>query len=119
MKQLTKEDIQKFPITCAGRMLGKQLSNQVVQELLQYKILEEGLEISFSMLLRLLNQEPVWCKPPHKDQIYEMTPFVNTDHFELHYFSACALFQTGSNTYHFKDHGVTWWFKEELEEVSI
>lgn len=45
MKELTKEDILNFPETSYGRALGKQKANQVVSELLQYKILQEHYNI--------------------------------------------------------------------------
>ena len=55
MKKLTKEEILKFPNTCYGQMLGKQLSNQVVGELLQYKQLEEQLGCPFYVIKHLIN----------------------------------------------------------------
>lgn len=45
MKELTKEDILSFPQTTAGRAVGKQKANQVVSELLQYKVLQERYNI--------------------------------------------------------------------------
>ena len=46
MERLTKEQILKFPNTSYGRAIGKQLANQVVQELLAYK--EEEINVNLA-----------------------------------------------------------------------
>lgn len=55
MKPLTKDDIFNFPKTTYGRALGKELANQVVVELLSYKIWEDKLGIPLVALAKLIN----------------------------------------------------------------
>ena len=54
MSKLTKEDILKFPTAVYGRAIGKQLSAQVVSELLKYKQLEEDLGCSLDKAAKAL-----------------------------------------------------------------
>lgn len=52
MSRLTKEEILNFPKTTYGRALGKTIASKVMNELLQYKDLEEQLGCPLDVIIR-------------------------------------------------------------------
>ena len=54
MSRLTKEEILKFPQTTYGRALGKTIASEVMNELLQYKDLEEQLGCTLDVVVKAL-----------------------------------------------------------------
>lgn len=105
MRKLTKEDILKFPMTAYGRSIGKQLSAQVVSELLQYKILEEQLGCPLDVVLKALKYGIY-----QEDGGRRKLPFIE-------YNSGTNKFYFGFGTYcNVEDYKKTWWLKENREE---
>ena len=54
MSRLTKEEIFKFPQTTYGRALGKTIASKVMNELLQYKDLEEQIGCPLDVVVKAL-----------------------------------------------------------------
>lgn len=56
MERLTIEQIKQFPLTTYGRMIGKQLATQVMNELVAYKQIEQELGIDLTTLFKAFNE---------------------------------------------------------------
>ena len=60
MSRLTKEEILKFPQTTYGRALGKTIASKVMNELLQYKDLEEQLGCPLEVVVKAFKKYVSW-----------------------------------------------------------
>ena len=60
MSRLTKEEILKFPQTTYGRALGKTIASKVMNELLQYKDLEEQLGCPLEVFVKAFKKYVGW-----------------------------------------------------------
>lgn len=60
MSRLTKEEILSFPKTTYGGALGKTIASKVMNELLQYKILEEQIGCPLVVIFKLVSQNELY-----------------------------------------------------------
>ena len=68
MSRLTKEEILKFPQTTYGRALGKTIASKVMNELLQYKDLEEQLGCPLEVVVEALKYG-IYCANMPREEL--------------------------------------------------
>ena len=114
--KLTKEEIEQFPnTTIGGRVIGKTLAMRVVNELLEYKSIEEELGIDLITLFKALTKG-VWFKDNFETNIHQYYP----TKVYLHYDKGTFWLREGEEKpcpHHIrtKDYKKTWALtKEEL-----
>jgi len=107
-KRLTKEDIlniSKNPSFILPRLVGKQMSSQIINELLEYKTIEEKFGIDLVTLVKALDDK----NTKYFDDGCE------SNHILLNFKNKSFICPNGDE-YYFKDFGITWALdKKELE----
>ena len=120
MKELTKEDILNFPETTYGRALGKTIASKVMNELLQYKQLEEELGCSLNIIRQLFGQDWIYFKYLSNVKVMKVNVIKGLKYGSnpgwyftcVYYGEDCADFIHIS----LRDYKKTWWLKEDRSE---
>ena len=109
MNRLTKEEILKFPKTTYGRALGKTIASKVMNDLLQYKDLEEQLGCPLDVVVKAL-QNGVY----YEDVANCMRYMVVDLHFNLD--GDFVLSFDYDERLLARNYKKTWWLKKDKSE---
>ena len=124
MSRLTKEEILNFPKTTYGRALGKTIASKVMNELLQYKDLEEQLGCPLDVVFKALDKgfyidtkkvekEPPWENPKERISLVGCPKY-----FRLNLWYKTIEVDRFGNYLEIwlKDYKKTWWLKKDKSE---
>ena len=124
MGRLTKKDIENIANSwiCVERLGGKTMSAKILQEMYEYKSIEEGLGIDLITYIKLVQNGFFGiCEDDEHDKPY-VFEFLPRDF--VAYSDEIVVYWENSEeeytTYQYKDYGKTWALtKEELENEKI
>lgn len=106
MSRLTKKDILNFPKLIGGRAIGKTLSDQVMNELLMYKSIEDELGCPLEAI------KTKTAMVVKDNSVVEMDIMAIGFNNGIIYFGSMWSFTTRK----LKDYKKTWFLKEDLSE---
>ena len=122
MSRLTKEEILKFPQTTYGRALGKTIASKVMNELLQYKDLEEQLGCPLEVVIKAI-KNGIWFINTKNELEYidEALAFNTKRDSGKFVFDNCCYYcqnieKSKCNEIYLEDYKKTWWLKEDKSE---
>ena len=130
MSRLTKEEILNFPKTTYGRALGKTIASKVMNELLQYKDLEEQIGCPLEVVLGFLTHSitEIIIEYDHFSGNYA-SPYCTDEDIVKAYVSSIYdrneidgiskpefVVETNMGTFPFSDYKEHWWLKEDKSE---
>lgn len=119
MSRLTKEEILSFPKTTYGRALGKTIASKVMNELLQYKDLEEQigcpLEVVITPYFKIGKLE-VFYRGKMREVIRVVAFEEATRPYMDVFYRDNEKEQFKVRTIWLDDYKKTWWLKEDKSE---
>ena len=107
MNRLTKEDLMNTinNTRCSGiRLVGKKMFAQIIDELYEYKTIEEEIGINLITLFKALIG--IWVKSTNGDVYYVGSPYLCFSENEKRELE--LQFRVEDTWYKIKDHGKTW-----------